>query len=165
MKIRTTVALAIIAGFGLGAATVGVIHAQAKPPVFVVAEIDITNMDAYMKEYQPKAVALVQKHGGRLLAASANVDRASVRRRTIRDRSARYAVANRACASSFASGQRACVNSSSSGSFGDVLCLSFTSLALACTSPTSLAFARARNADSFARFARLSPAPARPQWC
>jgi uncharacterized protein (DUF1330 family) len=73
MKIRTTVALAIIAGFGLGATTVGVIHAQAKPPVFVVAEIDITNMDAYMKEYQPTAVALVQKYGGRLLAASANV--------------------------------------------------------------------------------------------
>ena len=73
MKFRTTVVLAIVAGFGLGAATVGVIHAQAKPTVFVVAEIDITNMDAYMKEYQPKAVALVQKYGGRLLAASANV--------------------------------------------------------------------------------------------
>jgi uncharacterized protein (DUF1330 family) len=73
MKIRTTVALAIIAGFGLGAATVGMIHAQAKPPVFVVAEIDITNMNAFMKEFQPKAAPLVQKYGGRLLAASANV--------------------------------------------------------------------------------------------
>jgi len=73
MKIRTAVALAIIAGFGLGAATVGMIHAQAKPPVFVVAETDITNMNAFMKEFQPKAAALVQKHGGRLLAASANV--------------------------------------------------------------------------------------------
>ena len=73
MKIRTTVALAIIAGFGLGAATVAVIHAQANPPVFVVAEIDISNMDAYMKEFQPKAAPLVQKYGGRLLAASANV--------------------------------------------------------------------------------------------
>jgi uncharacterized protein (DUF1330 family) len=73
MKVRTTVALAIIAGFGLGAATVAVIHAQAKPPVFVVAEIDISNMDAYMKEFQPKAAPLVQKYGGRLLAASANV--------------------------------------------------------------------------------------------
>jgi uncharacterized protein (DUF1330 family) len=50
-----------------------VIHAQAKPPVFVVAEIDISNMDAYMKEFQPKSSPLVQKYGGRLLAASANV--------------------------------------------------------------------------------------------
>src|SRR5262245_17174777 len=73
MKIRTTVFLAIVAGFGLGAATVGVIHAQAKPPVFVVAEIDITNLDAYLKEYAPKAQAIIQKHGGRLLAASENV--------------------------------------------------------------------------------------------
>jgi uncharacterized protein (DUF1330 family) len=73
MKIRTTFVLSIIAGFGLGAATVGVIHPQAKPPVFVVAEIDVTNMDAYMKEFQPKAAPLVQKYGGRLLAASANV--------------------------------------------------------------------------------------------
>jgi uncharacterized protein (DUF1330 family) len=65
--------LAIIAGFGLGAATVAVIHAQAKPPVFVVAEIDISNMDAFMKEFQPKAAPLVQKYSGRVLAASANV--------------------------------------------------------------------------------------------
>jgi uncharacterized protein (DUF1330 family) len=73
MKNRTTVALAIIVGFGLGAATVGVIHGQAKPPVYVVAEIDISNMDAYMKEFQPKAAPLVQKYGGRVIAASANV--------------------------------------------------------------------------------------------
>jgi uncharacterized protein (DUF1330 family) len=73
MRTSTTVALALIAGFGLGAGTVGVIHAQAKPPAFVVAEIDITNVDGYMKEFSPKAQALVQKHGGRLLAASANV--------------------------------------------------------------------------------------------
>jgi hypothetical protein len=46
MKIRTTIALAIIAGFGIGAVGVAVIHGQAKPPVFVVAEIDISNMDA-----------------------------------------------------------------------------------------------------------------------
>ena len=73
MKNRTTLALTIIVGFGLGAATVGVIHGQAKPPVYVVAEIDISNMDAFMKEFQPQAAKLVQKYGARLLAASANV--------------------------------------------------------------------------------------------
>jgi uncharacterized protein (DUF1330 family) len=50
-----------------------VIHGQAKPPVYVVAEIDVSNMDAYMKEFQPKAAPLVQKYGGRVIAASANV--------------------------------------------------------------------------------------------
>jgi len=73
MKTRTSVALAVIAGFGLGAAAIHTLHAQAKPPVFVVAEIQVTNMDAYMKEYAPKAQALVGKHGGKLIAASANV--------------------------------------------------------------------------------------------
>jgi len=73
MKNLTTLALATIVGFGLGAATVGVIHGQVKPPVYVVAEVDISNMDAYMREFQPKAAPLVQKYGGRLIAASANV--------------------------------------------------------------------------------------------
>jgi uncharacterized protein (DUF1330 family) len=73
MNIRTSVALAVIAGFGLGAVSIHGLHAQAKPPVFVVVEIDVTNMDAYMKEYAPKAQALVKKYGARQLAASANV--------------------------------------------------------------------------------------------
>lgn len=73
MKTRTSIALAVIAGFGLGAAVIEGLHAQAKPPVFVVAEINVKNMDAYMKEYAPKAQALVKQHGGKLLAASANV--------------------------------------------------------------------------------------------
>ena len=73
MKNYTTVTTAIIVGFLLGATTMSVIHAQATPPVFVVAEIDISNMDAYLKEFLPKAGPLVQKYGGRLLAASANV--------------------------------------------------------------------------------------------
>ena len=63
---------ALTAGFGL-AATVGVIHAQAKPPVFVITETDITNMDRYIKEYAPKVQALIKRHGGRFLAASTHV--------------------------------------------------------------------------------------------
>jgi len=73
MKIRTAVAVAITAGFGLGAATVGVIHAQGKPPVFVISEFEVTNMDGYIKEYAPKVQALTKRNGGRLLAASNNV--------------------------------------------------------------------------------------------
>ena len=73
MKTRTSVALAVIAGFGLGAVSIHGLHAQAKPPVFVVVEIDVANMDAYMKEYAPQAQALVKKFGARQLAASANV--------------------------------------------------------------------------------------------
>ena len=46
------------------------VHAQAKPPVYTVAEIDVGNNDAYMKEYAPKAQALIKQKGGKLLAAS-----------------------------------------------------------------------------------------------
>ena len=69
MKTRTTIALAIIAGFGLGAVSIHTLHAQAKPPVYTVVEIDVTNNDPYMKEYAPKAQALVKEKGGKLLAA------------------------------------------------------------------------------------------------
>ena len=73
MKARYTVLAAAIAGFGLGAVTIDQLHAQAKPPVFYVAEIDMKNADAYQKEYAPKAQALIKKHGGKVLAAGQNI--------------------------------------------------------------------------------------------
>ena len=72
MKARYTV-LAALAGFGIGAVTIDQLHAQAKPPVFYVAEIDMKNADAYQKEYAPKAQALIKKHGGKVLAAGQNI--------------------------------------------------------------------------------------------
>ena len=69
MKTRTSIALAVIAGFGLGAVSIHTLHAQAKPPVFVVAEIDVSNADAYAKEYVPKAQALIKAKGGKILGA------------------------------------------------------------------------------------------------
>jgi len=73
MRTQYAVALAVIAGFGLGAVSIHTLHAQAKPPVFVVAEINVSNPEAYAKEYVPKAQALIKKHGGKFLAASNNV--------------------------------------------------------------------------------------------
>jgi uncharacterized protein (DUF1330 family) len=73
MKTRMTVALAMLAGFGLGAAAVEGLNAQARPPVYFVNEIDVTNADGYMKEYLPLAVASIKKGGGRVLATSLQV--------------------------------------------------------------------------------------------
>jgi uncharacterized protein (DUF1330 family) len=73
MKTKYTVALAVVAGFGLGAVAVESLHAQAKPPIYYIAEIEVTNLDAYRKEYAPKAQALIKKHGGRFLAAGEKV--------------------------------------------------------------------------------------------
>jgi uncharacterized protein (DUF1330 family) len=73
MKTRYTVALAVITGFGLGAVTVEGLRAQAKPPVYVVAEIDVRDVEPYTKDYAPRAQAIIKKHGGRFLAAGQNV--------------------------------------------------------------------------------------------
>jgi len=72
MRTRIAVSLALVAGFGLGAIAIEGLHAQAKPPVFYVSEIDVHNVDAYMKEYAPKAQAIIRSHGGRFLATSNN---------------------------------------------------------------------------------------------
>ena len=73
MKTRTSIALAVIAGFGLGAISIQTLHAQAKPPVYTVTEINISNNDGYMKEYAPKAQALIKAKGGKLIAAGSGI--------------------------------------------------------------------------------------------
>src|SRR5262245_16540754 len=65
--------IGMIAGAALGAGAITAIHAQAKPPVYSVTEIDVTNIDAYTKEYAPLAQASIKKSGGKLLAAGQKV--------------------------------------------------------------------------------------------
>jgi uncharacterized protein (DUF1330 family) len=65
--------IGMIAGAALGAGAITALHAQAKPPVYSVTEIDVTNIDAYTKEYAPLAQASIKKSGGKLLAAGQKV--------------------------------------------------------------------------------------------
>ena len=46
MKTKYTVALSMLAGAMLGAAAIQGLHAQTKPPIYYVAEIDTANLDA-----------------------------------------------------------------------------------------------------------------------
>ena len=73
MNTRTSIALAIVTGFGLGALSIHTLHAQAKPPAFAVIETDVKDNARYVKEYAPKAQALTREKGGRVLAASSSV--------------------------------------------------------------------------------------------
>src|SRR5260370_38167034 len=68
MKTHFLVALAMFGGFGLGAGAVQGLHAQAKAPVYLVTEIDVTSPEAYGKEFAPKAQATIKAAGGRLIA-------------------------------------------------------------------------------------------------
>lgn len=56
-------------GASLGAAAVEAIHAQARPPAFVISEIDVADKEAYAKEYVPLAVKALKESGQKQLAA------------------------------------------------------------------------------------------------
>ena len=72
MKTWYTTSLTLLAGIAIGALAVQGLHAQSKPPVYYVAEIDVSDLDAYTKEYAPKAQASIKAHGGRLIAVGQN---------------------------------------------------------------------------------------------
>ena len=69
MKTPTILTLGMVAGFVLGAITVHEIQAQAKPPAYVISEIDVINADAYAKEYVPLANKALAESGQKRLAS------------------------------------------------------------------------------------------------
>jgi len=73
MRAQYSVPLAMLAGVGIGAVAVQTLHAQAKPPVYYIAEIEVTNQDAYTKEFVPLAQAAIKSSGGRFLAQGGKV--------------------------------------------------------------------------------------------
>ena len=73
MKAQYSVPLAMLAGIGVGAVAVQTLHAQATPLIYRIAEIQITDVDAYTKEFAPKAQAALKGAGGKFLAAGQKV--------------------------------------------------------------------------------------------
>jgi uncharacterized protein (DUF1330 family) len=73
MRAQYAAALAMVAGIGLGGAAMQALHAQGKPPVYVVTEIAVNELSGYDNEYAPKAQASIRKAGGKILAASFKV--------------------------------------------------------------------------------------------
>ncbi len=72
MKSNYKIAAAVIASFVLGVGAVNVLHAQAKLPAYVVAEIDVKDQDGYAKDFLPKAQANIKESGGKYLAGGFN---------------------------------------------------------------------------------------------
>ena len=71
MKTKYTVALSMLAGIGLGAVAVQALHAQAKPPAYLVIEINKVNDPEGFKviTQRPRGGADVAKElGGRYIA-------------------------------------------------------------------------------------------------
>jgi hypothetical protein len=72
MKSNYKIAAAVIASFVLGVGAVSVLHAQAKLPAYVVAEIDVKDQDGYTKDFLPKAQANIKEMGGKYLGGGFN---------------------------------------------------------------------------------------------
>jgi uncharacterized protein (DUF1330 family) len=68
MKTRYAVALALLAGFGMGVAAVQTLHAQAKAPLYYISEIDATDPAGFAKNYLPVIQPLIKADGGRFVA-------------------------------------------------------------------------------------------------
>jgi uncharacterized protein (DUF1330 family) len=76
MKIRYVVTLAAAIGLGLGSVAFQGLHAQAKPPVYVVIEIDeITDIDGFkaLLKMAPSNVVEVKDADGRYLVRTENI--------------------------------------------------------------------------------------------
>jgi uncharacterized protein (DUF1330 family) len=68
MNRTTTVGLSMLAGVALGAAAIQTLHAQAKPPAYVITEITIKDQDGYTKEFPPPVTKAIQDAGGKFIA-------------------------------------------------------------------------------------------------
>ena len=60
MKTYLTVSAAMLVGIAVGSFAVQGLNAQGKAPVYLISEIDVTNPEAYGKEFAPKAQATVK---------------------------------------------------------------------------------------------------------
>ena len=80
MRSNYKLALVLTTGVLIGASGSAVLYAQQSkaPPIYYVAEIDVTNPDAYAKEYATKAQALIKASGGRFLAIGGSASGAKV---------------------------------------------------------------------------------------
>jgi len=73
MKATHVGLLGAVVGMAMGAIAVQSLHAQQKGPVYYIAMNEVTNQDAYVKEFAPKSQALAKKMGGKFLTAGGKV--------------------------------------------------------------------------------------------
>lgn len=67
MKTHLTITVSVLAGMAMGAAAIHTLHAQTKPPAFVIGEIDIADVAAFDKEYVPPAAKAVTEGGAKYI--------------------------------------------------------------------------------------------------
>jgi uncharacterized protein (DUF1330 family) len=72
MKSNYKLMLTAVGAFALGAFAVQGLHAQMKPPVFVVGEVTVKDEAGYKSEWLPKIQPIIKESGGKYLAGGFN---------------------------------------------------------------------------------------------
>ena len=66
------ITVAIACGLLVGGGAVQMLHAQSRPPAFVVAEIAVRDVEGYDENFQKATQKDILNHGGKYLAAGYN---------------------------------------------------------------------------------------------
>lgn len=69
MHVQVKLGLSVLAGFGLGVAAAQGLRAQPHPPAYVISEIEVTDAQAYQRDYVPLANRALAESGQRRLAS------------------------------------------------------------------------------------------------
>jgi len=69
MHAHAKIGMGALVGFGLGAIAAQGLYAQPKPLAYVISEIEVTNADAYAKEYVPLANKALAESGQKRLVS------------------------------------------------------------------------------------------------
>jgi hypothetical protein len=68
MKAILKTSMAVACGLLVGGGAVQLLHAQSKPPAFVVAEIAVKDKQGYEENYLKATTKDISNHGGKYLA-------------------------------------------------------------------------------------------------
>ena len=73
MKNPLALAVALAAGIGIGSFGVHALHAQSKPPVYMIEDNTVIDPDGFAKEFAPLARESLKTYGGRYLGGGSGV--------------------------------------------------------------------------------------------
>jgi uncharacterized protein (DUF1330 family) len=86
MKINYRLAIALVTGIVIGASVIQGLHAQAKPPAYVIVDINVTDPDNFANNYAPVVGKIITDGGGKYLARGgkiATIEGAPAKRLTV----------------------------------------------------------------------------------
>ncbi len=66
MNAKLSIVVAGVTGVLIGAAGIQALHGQAKPPAYLVAEVEVTDAPTYQK-YSESVNPIIAKHGGKFI--------------------------------------------------------------------------------------------------